>query len=192
MLFRSAGLFVYHNTIIGEHTSGDPSSNVHYRNNLFLGRDTPGRGIMTWAFATDAYSSDYNGFRPNKDVANQYRWLGPAKGEKIYEPTPGQWKYFPTLKEMTAATGHEAHGMEVDFDIFEKLAPPGLSRHGVYHSMDLNFKLKPNGKAVDAGVIIPTVNDNFAGKAPDLGALESGKRETKWGPRRLTWQPFYR
>ena len=55
------------------------SSNMHFRNNLFLGRDTPGRGIMTWANATDAYSSDYNGFRPNRGVAEQYR-LARAQG----------------------------------------------------------------------------------------------------------------
>ena len=39
---KPAGLFVYHNTIIGEQVVRDPSSNMHFRNNLFLGRDTPG------------------------------------------------------------------------------------------------------------------------------------------------------
>ncbi len=51
--------------------------------------------------------------------------------------------------------------------------------------MDLNFALKPNSKAVDAGVIIPTVNDGFAGRAPDLGAIESGKPVPRYGPRWL-------
>ena len=51
---KPAGLFVYHNTIIGEQVLREPSANMHFRNNLFLGRDTPGRGIMTWANATDA------------------------------------------------------------------------------------------------------------------------------------------
>ena len=97
------------------------------------------------------------------------------------------------MKELNAATGQEQHGLEIDYDIFEKLgAPTGTNRHAVYHAMDLNFKLKANSKAVDAGVMIPTVNENFSGKAPDLGALESGQPETKWGPRWLTWQPFYR
>ncbi len=41
---KPAGLFVYHNTIIGEQTARDPSANMHFRNNLFLGRDTPDRG----------------------------------------------------------------------------------------------------------------------------------------------------
>ena len=47
-------------------------------------------------------------------------------------------------------------------------------------------------KAVDAGVIIPTVNGGFVGRAPDLGATEVGKPATKYGPRWITWQPFYR
>jgi hypothetical protein len=91
------------------------------------------------------------------------------------------------------ATGQEAHGIEVDYDDFEQLNPPnpGL-RHAVYHAMDLNFQLKPDGKPVDAGVAIPTVNDGYVGKAPDLGALEVGKPPTQYGPRWLTWQPFYR
>ncbi len=41
--------------------------------------------------------------------------------------------------------------------------------------MDLNFALKPNSKAVDAGVMIPTINEDFVGRAPDLGALETGQ-----------------
>jgi hypothetical protein len=58
--------------------------------------------------------------------------------------------------------------------------------------MDLNFRLNPSGKAVDAGVHIPTVNDGFEGSAPDLGALEVGQPEPIYGPRWLTKQPFYR
>jgi hypothetical protein len=190
---KPAGLFVYHNTIVGEQTARDPSSNVHFRNNLFLGRDTPDRGIMTWANATDAHSSDYNGFRPNRGVAAQFSWLAPAAGARLYEPEPGDWKTFATLSEFRAATGQEAHGIEVDFDDFERLAPPDPSeRHAVYHAADLNFRLNPKGRAVDAGVVIPTVNDGFAGRAPDLGALEAGKPEPSYGPKWLKGRPFYR
>src|SRR5436190_22390931 len=120
---KPAGLFVFHNTIIGEQVLRDPSSNMHFRNNLFLGRDTPDRGIMTWANATGAFSTDYNGFRPNKGVAEQYAWLGPKTGERFYEPRPEDWKSFATLAEFRAATMQERHGVEVDFDIFEGLVP---------------------------------------------------------------------
>ncbi|MBI4892099.1 MAG: hypothetical protein HY821_15845 [Acidobacteria bacterium] len=190
---KPAGLFVWHNTLIGEQTVGDPYSNTHFANNLFLGRDTPGRGIMTWANATSAFSSDYNGYRPNKGVAAQYRWLAPKPGATAYTPAKEDWQTFRTLSELRAATGQEQHGREVDFDIFERLAPPDPAlRHAVYHAMDLNFRLKPASAAVDAGKPIPTVNDGFTGKAPDLGALELGKPQPHYGPRWINWQPFYR
>ncbi len=189
---KAAGLFAYHNTIIGEHVASDPSSNMHYRNNLFLGRDTPGRAVMIWANAGSDYSSDYNGFRPNKDVVEQYRWLAPRSGETMYEPRPEDWRTFSTLDEFRAATGQEQHGLELDFDVFEQMIPPDpTKRHAVYHARDLNFRLKPGGKAVDAGVLIPTVNDHFTGNAPDLGALESGRPQPHYGPRWLKSQPFY-
>ena len=38
---KPAGILIYHNTLIGEQTARDPYSNAHFRNNLFLGRDTP-------------------------------------------------------------------------------------------------------------------------------------------------------
>ncbi|MEZ5403523.1 MAG: right-handed parallel beta-helix repeat-containing protein [Bryobacteraceae bacterium] len=190
---KPAGLLVYHNTIIGEHVIRDPYSNAHYRNNLFLGRDTPGRGIAAWANATEAYSTDYNGFRPNRDVTAQYLWLAPKAGQTAYEPKPEEWQTFPTLNAFRAATRQEAHGIEVDFDIFERMTPPDpAKRHAAYHAMDLDFRLKPGSKAVDAGVAIPTVNDRFVGKAPDLGAIEVGAPAPKYGPRWLNWQPFYR
>ncbi|MBY0507328.1 MAG: hypothetical protein K2X03_25665 [Bryobacteraceae bacterium] len=179
-----AGMLVYHNTLIGEQTAREPYSNVHFRNNLFLGRDVPKRGVMTWANATGNYSSDYNGYRPNRDVAAQYAWLVPGKTE---------WKDFSTLAEFRAGTGQEMHGVEIDYDVFEKLAPPDPARrYQVHHAMDLNFRLKPNSKAVDAGVLLPTINDTFTGKGPDLGALEVNQPEPHYGPRWITWKPFYR
>jgi hypothetical protein len=188
-----AGIVVYHNTFIGEQTARSTYSNGHLRNNLFLGRDTPGRGVMTWANATSDYSSDYNGFRPNPNERAQYNWLAPAPGKAAYEAKNTDYRSFGTLAEFQKATGQEAHGVELDFDIFENLKPSDpAQRYRVYHSMDLNFKLKANGKAIDAGVVLPTVNDNFAGKAPDLGALELNQPEPHYGPRWITWKPFYR
>ncbi|MBL8235707.1 MAG: hypothetical protein JNL98_44870, partial [Bryobacterales bacterium] len=129
------------------------------------------------------FSSDYNGFRPNKGVPGQFRWTAP----------PGPQRSFGTLAEFRTATGQESHGREVDFDIFESMTPPNRStRHAVYHAMDLNFRLKPGSTAVDAGLALPTINDGFTGKAPDLGALELGAPEPHYGPRWLTWKPFYR
>jgi hypothetical protein len=190
---KPAGLFLWHNTIIGEQVAGDPAANVHWRNNLILGRGTANRGVMRWANSTQAHSSDYNGYRPNPGVAEQYRWLAPGAGETMYEAKGEDWKSFATLEEFRAATGQEQHGIEVDFGIFEDLTPPDpAKRHFVYHATDLDFRLKAGSKAVDAGDRIPGVNDNFAGAAPDLGALEAGLPVPQYGPRWLGPGSFYR
>lgn len=190
---KPSGLFVFNNTLISEQARTEPYSNSHWRNNLFLGRDAPGKEIMAWPNATEAYSSDYNGYRPNKEVKDQYKWLAPTKGGTMYNPEPDDWQFFETLADMSAATGQEAHGMEVDYDIFENLSmPESENEYAVYHAMDLNFNLKPDSKVVDAGVIIPTLNEDFVGKAPDLGAVEVGAPPMHYGPRWLTWEPFYR
>ena len=53
----------------------------------------------------------------------------------------------------------------------------------IYKAEDLDFQLKPNAAAVDAGCILPNVNDDFTGRAPDLGALEVGQPVPVYGPR---------
>jgi len=189
-----AGIYAFHNTMISEQASRSAYSNAHFRNNLFLSRDAPGRGVMSWGNATENYSSDYNGFRPNKTVKDdQYAFLAPTAGKTAYEADRSEWKTFSSLGELSKATGQETHGIEVDFDIFEDLEPDDVTnRYAVYHAMDLNFQLKAGSKAVDAGQKLPTVNDGYTGSAPDLGALEHGKEPPHWGPRWITWAPFYR
>ena len=123
---KPAGLFVYHNTIIGEQTARDPSANVHFRNNLFLGRDTPDRGIMTWANATSAYSSDFNGYRPNAGVCPVR--LARALSRDSLAPETRRVEELWHASHLRSATGQEAHGIEVDFDIFERLTPPDPSK----------------------------------------------------------------
>jgi len=187
-----AGILAYHNTLVNEQTAGGPYSNAHFRNNLFLSRNGEGRGVMRWSNATENYSSDYNGFRPNPGVEEQYTWLAPKPGHTAYEDRSGL-KTFRTLADFRQATGQETHGVELDFDAFEELAPPDpAKRHHVYHAMDLNFQLKAGSKAVDAGVVLPTINDNYNGSAPDLGALERGMPTPHYGARWIDWEPFYR
>ncbi len=190
---KPAGLLVWHNTLISEQSVRDPYSNSHFRNNLFLGRDAPGRDIMAWADATSQCSSGYIGFRPNRGAAAQYLWLAPPPGQTDYEPAREQWRSFQTLAEFRAATGQERHGIEIDYDVFLNFGPPDpASRHAVHHAVDLDFRLRPGSPAADAGVRIPTVNDHYTGKAPDLGAIESGLPAPRYGPRWLSSQPLYR
>ena len=91
---------------------------------------------------------------------------------------------FGSLAELRAATGQEIHGVEVDYDVFEELRAPDAGKpHAVYHARDLNFRLKPGGKAVDAGMLLPNVNDGYTGMAPDLGAYELDRPVPVYGPR---------
>jgi hypothetical protein len=191
-----AGVIVYHNTIIAENRTAQRLSNAHFQNNLFLGTDAP-VGISVLGGPTAYSSYDYNGYRPNRGAEFHYSWLGPKPGVLVdYESAPNQAQRFKTLAELAAATGQETHGIEVDYDIFESLrppVPPDSSKPGrPYHAADLNFRLRPGSKAVDAGVRLSNVNDGFTGKAPDLGAYEVGQAAPIYGPRWLRGQPFYR
>jgi hypothetical protein len=83
--------------------------------------------------------------------------------------------------------------VELDYDIFENVSPPDPKQpHAVYHAADYDFRLKAGSKAVDAGTRLPNVNEDFSGRAPDLGAIESGKPAPVYGPRNGTGKPFYR
>ena len=163
-----AGVIVYHNTIVAENRTAQRVSNAHFRNNLFLGTDAS-VGITVLGGPTAYSSYDYDGYRPNRGVEAQFTWLGPKPGVQVdYDVVAKDAPRFKTLSEFAAATGQETHGVEIDYDAFESLkppVPPDSSKPGrPYDGSELNFTLKPGGKAVDAGVRLPNVNDSFAGK----------------------------
>jgi hypothetical protein len=191
---KPAGLVVYHNTFISENTNPQTYSNVHFRNNLFLGTDAPKRPISLFPYATAYSTSDYNGYRPNRSSDNQFIWISPSGGQPTdYSITSKDGKPFTSLANFVQASGLEKHSVEVDYTIFENMKGPDPAKpHSIYHATDINFKLKPKSKAIDAGVNLPTVNDAFKGKAPDLGAIEAGEPEPLYGPRGNLNQPFYR
>ncbi len=93
----------------------------------------------------------------------------------------GSWN---TLEEFSRATGLEKHGVLVDFDSFRNVPMPDHSRpETVYFAKQLDFRLTEGSPAIDAGCILPNVNDGYAGNAPDLGALEIGAEDVVYGPR---------
>jgi len=195
----SAGIVVYHNTLIA---AVKPMllapSNVHYRNNLILGKaDTP--EIFAVETNTNYSSSDYNGFRPNEGAGFSFEWSSPPFSERANFPgEPGklsvqeqarleaqtrQTRRFQTLKEYSEATGQDTHSVIVDYDIFRKVTPTGPDPRTLYKPADFDFGLRAGSAAVDAGVRLPNVNDDFTGRAPDLGAYEIGRPEPHYGPR---------
>ncbi|HTZ73258.1 MAG TPA: hypothetical protein VMB47_05015, partial [Candidatus Aquilonibacter sp.] len=91
---------------------------------------------------------------------------------------------FKSLAEYQRATKQEPHSILVDYDIFVHAAIPDKSdpQH-LYNPEDFDFRLKPGSAAVDAGILLPTINDDFSGRAPDLGAYELDRPLPHYGPR---------
>ena len=174
------------------------ASNVHYRNNLILGKSET---LETFAVETNTnYStSDYNGFRPNDGAEFSFEWSTPPMTKRANFPgEPGtlpfqqqvqlekesrETRRFKTLKEYSAATGQDAHSLLVDYDVFVKVAAPGPDPRTLYKPADFDFQLRPGSAAVDAGVRLAGVNDDFTGRSPDLGAYEVGRPLPHYGPR---------
>ncbi|MEA2062069.1 MAG: hypothetical protein U9P14_00100 [Gemmatimonadota bacterium] len=180
-----AGLIFYHNTICAENHKGAPHSNAYFRNNLFLGTDHPERALMRLSTYTSYTTYDYNGYRPNRVDYPQFFWNSPTDGKTSDFGIKRQDAVaYRTLEEFRRATGQEVHGIIVDYDIFEKVTKPDPALpHAVYSAGNFDFRLKKGSAAVDAGVILPNVNVDFAGKAPDLGALEYSRPMPFFGPR---------
>lgn len=180
-----AGVLTYQNTFIGEANMGGASSNVHHLNNLFLGAQASAP-IFALSTYTNYSTSDYNGFRPNPKATRSFVWNSPpldvvADYDYKKKLTARQFK---TLAEYSKSTGQEAHSVLVDYNIFEHVTMPDESdpQH-LYNPEDYDFRLKPGSAAIDAGTVLPTINDNFTGRAPDLGAFELGKPLPHYGPR---------
>lgn len=191
---KPAGLVVYQNTIIAENRNTQTFSNAHFRNNLFIGTNVSGRPVNAFPFATAYSTSDYNGYRLNPGTENHFLYLGPS-GNKVYDYdlNSGEVQRFSSLEALHAASGLEEHGILLNYEVFNEMTYPDPEKpHSIYHAEDLNFTLNPAGKAVDKGVVIPNINDQFTGKAPDLGALEAGDTPPVYGPRGLKDRNWYR
>jgi hypothetical protein len=165
-----AGLVICHNTLICARQAFNSYArwqNGFLRNNLFL-------GVSRYAMETGSphpkTTLDYDG----------YRRADPERFIKWYDGVSEQ--RYPSLAAFFESTGHERHGVMVDYDMFVKVSPPQEGQ--TYRPDDFDLTLKPDAPAVDAGVILPTLNDGFTGSAPDLGCRELGKPAPRYGPRK--------
>ena len=174
------------------------ASNVHYRNNLILGKSDT---LETFAVETNTNysSSDHNGFRPNEGADFVFEWSTPPLSMRANFPgEPGalstqqqsqleararERRRFTTLQEYSEATGQDTNSVLVDYDVFVNVAPPGTDPRTLYRPADFDFRLRAGSAAVDAGVRLPGVNDDFSGRAPDLGAYERDRAVPSYGPR---------
>ena len=82
---------------------------------------------------------------------------------------------------LTKATGMEANGLQIGRSCFDWLEVPGPAPMTSVPSQWIT--LRASCAAVDAGVVLPNVNDDFFGAAPDMGAHENGRPLPHYGPR---------
>jgi hypothetical protein len=161
-------------------------ANAHLANNLFLGRGAS-RPVFSLDTTTNYSTSDYNGFGANKG-AYDFGWNSPpsdiaADYDFTHKLTA---RHFKTLGEYGQAPGQEKHSIHVDYDLFVNVPRADESDpQRLYNPEDMDFRLRPRSAAIDAGTALATINDGYAGKAPDLGAYEFGQPLPAYGPRAL-------
>ncbi len=202
-----AGVLIYQNTFFGQGRLMGPASNIHFRNNLFIG-DGWADPVFNLRTFTNYSDSDYNGFYPNPNATTSFEWSSPDFATAADYSGKLVTRTFKTLKEYQDATKQDQHSVLVDYSIFVKASPPDKNDpQRLYNPEDLDLRLRspeladavtpatPGGgsakivtylrtsRAIDAGILLPTINDNFTGAAPDLGAYERGLEIPQYGPR---------
>ncbi len=170
---HTTGVLLFHNSCFKQ-ASGfvitpaqETVTNIVTRNNLFMtargrGLNVTTRNMRNCDFDSDGYGgysvfATWNGSKTYKTVEDA------KKGGEIYAKI-GAYKINP---ETCFASGLKA--------------PP--VREKEYSAEEIDWRLAEKSDAVDKGVVLPGFNDGFAGKAPDLGALEFGAELPSFGPR---------
>lgn len=157
-----SGFHIFHNTAIRPGRAwtqyGYHVSNFSFLNNLTIGTEEP----VHMQPAIHLAKIDYNGWFPDGEFTFTHRWKG-----------------FAGLRE---ASPYEHHGVLLRPPIFE--VPIKIPKaFADFMPSPATVRLHPASNAVDAGVRLPNINDEFRGQAPDLGALELGQADPHYGVR---------
>jgi hypothetical protein len=163
LLVELDNVHVYHNTVYGSHPDAQPYglaifddvTNIDLRNNIFhgtlldVGNNNYGRCVLDQGVSTFS-NRDYNLYF--QEDAGQ-----PITGS---ENGYGGWDTFmDEWDSWKAGSGFESHSPDPQRTLF-------------VDRINGDFSLQVDSPAIDAGVIIPGINDDYQGTAPDLGALE--------------------
>ena len=153
----SGRIYLFHNTADAALTGN---------NGLYI--KTPGTWQMMYArnniWAGTAYAiENYNTSQP-VDLDYDDVWNG-GSGDLV------RWNNvrYATLGVFSAAVGQETHGRNV---------LPGFR-----DPANGDYTLTPMSQLIDAGVIIPGINNGYNGSAPDIGAFEAGSLRAPQGLR---------
>lgn len=166
----SQGDVVLHNTIVkvGTGLGGNSAMDyAYFRNNLAIGGPTGG---VNWG--------DYGAGLPfAADV------IEPGENSNLDYDAVGVYgtKYIARIGDKPFSEV-EPHGVE-DIKLEETFFYVDFPYPPVPEKEAPDLRLRPDARAVDAGVYIPNINDDYKGKAPDIGAYEVGQMYPHYGPR---------
>ena len=137
---------------------GELVSNFTFFNNLTIG--TENAVYMTPAI--EAAAIDYNGWSPDGEFKFDYTWTGFSS---LHRESP-----------------YERHGRLLTAPVFDQpVIQP--TRFESFMPPPLYLTLHASRNAIDAGVRLPNINDDYRGEAPDLGVLERGHGLPQYGVR---------
>ncbi len=153
---------------------GEPAlqQNFVYKNNIFYARGRVYNGDM---YTEDNYHKndafDYNLMYSTRqtDKTVAYKWVC-SYGDPLNNTR------YNNLSAFRAAVKQEKNGKWGDPKLLTSLLK-GYPKN----SKLLDLRLQSGSPAIDSGVPIPGINDDYAGKAPDIGAWEWGTSGAKRG-----------
>ncbi len=168
---RTSGGVLLHNTIVKYNVPFRVWSDegpIHYfyaRNNLFVGNDT---SIAIEITAPMRYSNfDYNVYA----TSSQSRFA--SWNETNYN----------TIADFRNSTNQEQHGsFTTNINSLFSSSYTIPSNKDTLYSNSLNYPEPQSNLLIDKGEIIYSINDNFDGLAPDIGAIERNQISS-FGPR---------
>lgn len=201
--YGSSDVYFFHNTFVGHQplkhgdrdmgvAPTDLPMRIYSRNNLYLIAEGQGWPVIDFhehEVALGGIDMDYEGLGGYFMVgsSNKGKSVDPDKypGSR-YQGGVGLLIPVESFSEVAGVLEHYTF-VEPD-DLFEVPLPP--YRDWRETGPDPVMRLKPDAPAIDAGVVVPNVNETFTGDAPDLGALEYGLDEPVYGPRPAGTAPY--
>lgn len=177
----TAGVVILHNTSVLDgipwhiEPGGESVTHVVTRNNLFIGTAGPALRSTGAMIRCDFDSDGYGGAGGSGLLGSLFGAFAEWNARIYASPEAARRSgvlYGRHGAILLGPRGNFASG----------LGPPA-SRSTRFAGEKIDLRLVPTSRAVDAGVVLPNINDGFAGKAPDLGCCELGRPLPHYGPR---------
>lgn len=145
----SGPMYLFHNT-----------ADAYYSENSGIHIKSPGSWANIYARNNIWAGTDYaiNNNNTDQPVDFDYDGLYTTLENEFVYWGDGEDRHMRDLETFRQLTGQEAHGLSCD---------PGFSDPSSH-----DYTLSAGSCLIDKGLVIPGVNDDFSGAAPDIGAFE--------------------